>query len=178
MSKTELTKHVEHSLWRQTVKQGVYGCFEMSIGIGWEADGIVDFITYDSLGEFRCYEIKTSVPDFYSQAKLSFKGDFNYYVIPSILLDKLREHLVKDLEKKGIRTGKDNSRIFDERIKNAGIGLITVSDKGTLSVVIKPKRKSVRASMRTLLLESMVRSLHREVNKYYKIVPYGVKGSK
>lgn len=172
MAKTEMTKFIESVLWEKARLQGVYGCFEVTIGVDWSTDGIVDFITYDSYGEFRCYEIKVSKSDFKSKAKLSFVGDFNYYVIPTELLDELRKDVEKELSKYEWRKGEDNSRAFDERLKNQGIGLITVNPRGNISIAIKPKRKYLKAMQRSNLLESMVRSQSRELVKFYKEKPY------
>lgn len=163
MSKTELTRQVESALWRHNNEQGTFGCFEVTIG--WFGKEIVDFITYKTNGEFRCYEIKVSVSDFNSKANLSFCGDFNYYVIPNCLLDDLRKDTAK-------RFGKDDLTLFDKRIKNSGIGLVTVSEQGDLDCLIKAKRKPVNHGTRATLLESMVRSLNREVKKFYVNEPY------
>jgi len=58
MTKTLDTKNVEHALWRFTHKLGVYGCFEVTLGLGMTRDHkeIVDYITYDKTGVVRCYE--------------------------------------------------------------------------------------------------------------------------
>ena len=172
MAKTEMTKLIESKLWKINAKQGNYGCFEVSIGVGWNANGIVDFITYDSKGEFRCYEIKVSKSDFHSKAKLSFHGDFNYYVMPFSLLYELRKDTENEVKKINFYKDKDTSKLFDERIKNSGIGLIAVTDNGNLVVEVNPKRQQVKMGMRATLLESMVRSLNREVKKSYKVTHY------
>lgn len=163
MSKTEMTRKVEAALWQYNNVQGTFGCFEVMIG--WLGKEIVDFITYKTTGEFRCYEIKVSVSDFNSKAKLSFYGDFNYYVIPDNLLDDLRKYTSK-------RFKKDDPVIFDRQIKNSGIGLITVSEQGNLNFLIKAKRKPVTHGTRATLLESTLRSLSREVKKFYANEPY------
>lgn len=173
MAKTEKTKQIEAALWKQAVKQGVYGCFEVTIGVGWSVDGIVDFITYDSCGEFRCYEVKVSKSDYKSKAKLSFEGDFNYYVIPEELLCELRKDVEKELSEYEWNRNKDNSKAYDERMKNSGIGLITVDNHGNLTTRIKPKRKHLKAMQRSNLLESMVRSQSRELIKFYKVPSCG-----
>lgn len=99
MAKTDKTKFIESRLWAEKNMRGDFGCFEVTVG--WYGKEIVDFITYKTNGEFRCYEIKVSVNDFYSNARLSFLGDFNYYVIPFELLEKLRKHKERE-----IRSGK------------------------------------------------------------------------
>lgn len=171
MAKTALTRHCEQALWKANDKMGYFGCFEVTVG--WYGQEIVDFITYETNGEFRCYEIKTSKADFYSSAKLSFIGDFNYYVMPTELYEELRTYTKKKAIFEGYAEATED--LFDTRIKNKGVGLITVSANGSLTTKIKPKRKRVNLGMKTTLLESMVRSLNREVAKFYKEIPYGEK---
>lgn len=168
MAKTNKTKFIEQRLWSEKNMRGDFGCFEVTIG--WGGKEIVDFITYKTNGEFRCYEIKVSIQDFYSNAKLSFSGDFNYYVIPLELLEKLRKHKEKDIRSsKWFRDrGQDLSRSFDETIKNHGIGLIVVHESGKVETIINAKRKYPDLSIKMNLLQSMVRSLNREVTKAYK----------
>ncbi len=55
-----------------------------------------------------------------------------------------------------------------------GIGLITVTEKGELNYIIKAKRKHVNMGTKATLLESMTRSLNREVKKFYEKNPYWV----
>lgn len=168
MAKTEQKKFIESRLWAKNNIMGLFGCFEVTIG--WYGNEIVDFITYKTNGEFRCYEIKTSVQDFYSKARLSFVGDFNYYVIPEELYLKLKERASREYK------DRDNSEyfkdVYDERIKNSGIGLVTVSERGYLTTKIKPKRKYPDMSDKTNLLQCMVRSLNRQVTKAYKVKGY------
>lgn len=169
MAKTNLTKLCESALWKENNKQGVFGCFE--VGIGWEGREIVDFITYKTTGEFRCYEIKVSKSDFKSRANLSFYGDYNYYVMPV----QLYKELVLEEQKKAEKNqffNDDPKKAFDMGIKNKGIGILLVTQQGYMSSQIGAKRKNVNLSMRAKLMESMVRSLNREVGKFYKISPY------
>lgn len=70
---------------------GTFGCFEVTIG--WDGRERVDYITYDTKGIWRCYEIKVSKADFYSKAKLSFVGHFNYYVLTSELYEQVKDDI-------------------------------------------------------------------------------------
>lgn len=89
--KTLLTKQLEHDIRMATRKIGVFGCAEVTIGFnGTER---VDYMTYDTKGIFRCYEIKNSKSDFYSPAKVSFVGHYNYYVMPKSLYDEVKEDI-------------------------------------------------------------------------------------
>ncbi|MGL4695204.1 hypothetical protein [Enterococcus larvae] len=172
MTKTELTRKAEQLLWKENAKMGTFGCFEVTIGIGTGRE-IVDFITYSTTGEFRCYEIKVSKSDFNSSAKLSFKGDFNYYVMPIELCKQLRADAEKEKEawsQKHPKYKDDGKNWFDEKLKNSRIGLIEFGRN--LTTTIKPKRKSVNMGMKSALLESMLRSTNREVKKFYRVQPY------
>lgn len=102
-----------------------------------------------------------------SKANLSFHGDFNYYVIPTNLLEVLRDHTAKSFNSL-------NCKLFDTRLKNSGIGLITVTERGELNYIVKAKRKHVNMGTKATLLESMTRSLNREVKKFYEKNPYWI----
>lgn len=171
MTKTDLTRKAEQLLWKETAKQGTFGCFEVTIG--WYGSEIVDYITYSTNGEFRCYEIKVSKSDFKSKAALSFKGDFNYYVMPVELIKQLRADAEKEKEawrQEHPNFKDDGKNWFDENLKNRGLGLVEFDRYPT--VTIKPKRKSVSLGMKSTLLESMLRSTNREVKKFYRVQPY------
>ncbi len=91
MAKTDLTIELERRLWGATNKQGVFGCFEVTIG--WFGHERVDYITYDTKGIWRCYEIKVSKPDFYSKAKKTFVGHYNYFVMTSELYEEVKQDI-------------------------------------------------------------------------------------
>ena len=44
-------------------------------------------------GDFYCYEIKSSVEDFRSKNGHNFIGDYNYYVMPYEVYNKIREKI-------------------------------------------------------------------------------------
>lgn len=76
---------------RVTRKTGVFGCYEVTIGFcGRER---VDYMTYDTKGVFRCYEIKVSKADFHSAAAKSFVGHYNYYVLTRELYNQVKEEI-------------------------------------------------------------------------------------
>lgn len=170
MAKTNLTKLCESALWKENAKMGVFGCFEVSIG--WEGREIVDFITYKTNNEFRCYEIKVSKADYHSKANVSFVGDYNYYVMPTELYKELRKEARKQVEDNDRLSEKEKDNLYDTRLKNLGIGLFVVSPNGLLTNKVSAKRKNISHGAKSTLLESMVRSLNREVKKFYKINPY------
>ncbi|MEJ9149089.1 hypothetical protein P4520_28825, partial [Bacillus thuringiensis] len=91
MAKTELTTKMERQIYAATNKQGVFGCFEVTIG--WFGKERVDYLTLDTKGIWRCYEIKVSVSDFRSKANKTFCGHYNYYVIPEELYEKVKDEI-------------------------------------------------------------------------------------
>jgi hypothetical protein len=122
---------------------GYYGCEEVTIGFANNGHGneIVDFMSMDSKGIIRCYEIKVTMADFKSKAKLSFYGHYNYLVIGGELLDKLDE-----------------------------VKLLTPTEIGildnNLSAIRRPKLKGIHTTTETMLKESLVRSMYHKMNKY------------
>lgn len=44
-------------------------------------------------GDFYCYEIKSSVEDFHSKNGHNFIGDFNYYVMPLDVYEKIKDEI-------------------------------------------------------------------------------------
>jgi hypothetical protein len=90
-AKTEATIQLERQIWKETHKQGVFGCFEVTIG--WFGKERVDYMTYDCKGVWRCYEIKVSKSDFRSKAHNTFIGHFNYYVMPKELYEQVKNEI-------------------------------------------------------------------------------------
>lgn len=95
MAKTEQTLSVENAIYRETNRQGVFGCFEVTIG--WFGKERVDYMTYDTKGVWRCYEIKVSEADFHSKANLTFIGHYNYYVVTKALYEKIKSEIPNDI---------------------------------------------------------------------------------
>lgn len=92
MAKTDLTIELEKQIWKHTKKSmGVFGCFEVTID--WYGKERVDYMTYDTKGIWRCYEIKVSKADFNSKAKVSFIGHYNYYVMPVELFEQVKDDI-------------------------------------------------------------------------------------
>lgn len=137
--KTEETKRLEKAIWKATNKQGVFGCFEVTIG--WFGKERVDYMTYDTKGIFRCYEIKVSKADFHSGCHNSFLGDLNYYVLPPDLYEEIKDEVPEH------------------------IGVYVVRDGFAYSVK-RAKRRPVEDP--ETLKNSMIRSLCREVTKQIK----------
>lgn len=133
MSKTALTLELERKIYKETSKQGVFGCFEVTIG--WWGKERVDYLTYDTKGIWRCYEIKVSKSDFHSKAKTTFIGNYNYYVMTKELYDEVKEEIPAHI---GVYLG---------------------------NVLVKKSRKQSLGIEDDILKNSMIRSLSRENNK-------------
>ncbi len=141
MAETQLTKDLKKSMWFATKKMGVFGCFEVTIGFyGKER---VDYMTLDTKGTWRCYEIKISKSDFHSKAKNTFVGHYNYYVMPPELYEELKDEIPKHI---GVFVGTE-SYAFCKR--NA--------------------KKQVLIVEEDILKISMIRSMNRDVEKNIKI---------
>ena len=136
MSKTEETLRLEREIWAFTRRLGLFGCFEVTIG--WHGRERVDYMTYDTKGIWRCYEIKVSKADFHSKAKNTFVGHFNYYVMPKALYEQVKDEIPK------------------------GIGVYAGGE-----IVKKPTHRSLKVSEK-VLMNSMIRSLYREFEKSYR----------
>lgn len=101
MSKTAKTREIENCLRKNTASKRIYGCEEVTIGFYNSGHGneIVDFCTMDSKGIIRCYEIKVTLSDLKSKAKKSWYGHYNYLIMPSELLKKVKDdidHFIPD----------------------------------------------------------------------------------
>lgn len=157
MAKSQKTIEIEKFLIKEHNKLGTFCCPEVKIGIGNDQrffGGInerVDFIVYSTDGLFRCFEIKVSESDLKSKSALSFYGDYNYLILPEELYNKIKD-----------------KPFFKKKYNGfSGIG-IQVYKNNHIEVKQKAKKKSVGLGVKTLLMESMLRSLEREARKYWK----------
>jgi hypothetical protein len=152
LAKRKETVEIEKALAQMCHDKGLYGCEEITIGFvnGGLGNEIVDFMTMDSKGTIRCYEIKVTLPDLKSKAKKSWYGNYNYLVVTEDLHNKIND--------------------WTEYLPE-GVGLIVASEKRYLPVfdlqcVTKPKKQVLPALTDTMLKESMVRSLYYKMTKY------------
>lgn len=151
--KTEKTLSLERAIRRATRKMGVFGCFEVTIGFfGKER---VDYMTYDTKGIFRCYEIKVSKADFHSDAKKSFVGHYNYYVLTPELYNEVKDEIPTGI---GVYVGEEcvkRPRKVD--IDNAPRYEYRRSVGGYSTTIYMPYTD--------MLKESLIRSLYRDSDK-------------
>lgn len=152
MAKRIETIEIEKALMQTCHDKRLYGCEEITIGFvnGGLGNEIVDFMTMDSKGIIRCYEIKVSLQDLKSSAKKSWYGHFNYLVVTEALLNKINDWKEYLPENVGLMMAHE-SRLFPT---------------WSLECVIKPKKQDLSIETNLMLKESMVRSL------YYKMVKY------
>ena len=105
---------------------------------------IVDCLSYSHKKGFCCYELKISVSDFHSKNAKTLVGNYNYFVMPTELIDKVRTEIP------------DN------------IGII---ENGT-HVVKNPKKQKLKVP-ETVIYYSLFKYLYRDAEKYQKIKKSG-----
>lgn len=139
MSKSEKTYELEEIITIACSRPNRVGCAEVNLD-DW---GIVDFICIDIDGArtIRCYELKISKSDFLSDAKKSFVGDFNYYVIPTELWSSVKGYVEK------------------------GVGVWVVDKHGRISVKKNAQRMRCRLD-RGRVMGKILRALNRENLKH------------
>ena len=138
MAKTELTRKIEKALIANLDTRKEFGCLEVTLG--WYGKEIVDFIVYNCEREVKCYEIKVSKSDFNSNAKLSFFGNKNYYVMPAELYEQVKDEI------------------------KYPIGCYVYTEGGGLRCVLSSRKQELKAD-KEVILSSMLRSLTREFKK-------------
>lgn len=138
MGKTQLTKDLEMQIWKATHKQGVFGCFEVTIG--WFGQERVDYMTFNTKGIWRFYEIKVSKEDFHSKAHKTFLGHYNYFVMPKELFEQVQQEIPEGI---GVYVGGGEARC-----------------------VRQAKKRELAVDEKTLV-GSMIRSLSREAERIF-----------
>lgn len=112
---------------------------------------IVDILLWESNSKiWRCFEIKISLSDFKSSSAKTFVGNYNYYLIPDTLLNKV-ENLVP---------------------KNIGIYVYkTIEPKYKYESRIYCYKRAKKQELQCTSDEiyyAMIKSLYREMNKFKK----------
>lgn len=156
--KSPITNHIEYLIFKHTNKLGTYGCREVKIGgvktkrFITDNQEFVDYMTITSDGEITCYEIKSSLEDIKSNARLSFYGHKNYFVMPIELYNDIC-----------------SESWFLRKLENHTVGVISVNKLDDLKVVKKCKRKKLSIGTQTILLESFAKSTARDATKLYQL---------
>ena len=145
MAKRQETLDIEAVLQKDTRIKRIYGCEEITIGFYNNGHGneIVDFMTMDSKGIIKCYEIKVTIQDFKSDAKKSWYGHYNYLVVGKKLWNEHKDYILENTPKH--------------------IGILGSS----LGSYRKCKKQDISQEQSQMLKESMIRSMYYKMVKYY-----------
>jgi len=163
--KTELTRTLEVALLNYCEEAGQFGIEEVTMP---KRLGIVDMLSYqlktshNGRGKpitfnpiWRCYEIKSSKADFYSRAKKTFIGHYNYYVMPQELYEIVKKDIPEDI---GVFV------LVYEAWRNPAHEL-----PYTLSSFKRAKSVELKLS-HDEIYRQYIGSMHREVNKARRII--------
>ena len=144
MAKTTETLALEQALEERSRKKREYGCTEVTIGFKSKGHGdeIVDYLSMDADGRFRCYELKVSLSDLKSDNHLSWYGDYNYLVVS----EKLYLHQVD----------------FDQYIPPY-VGILVGEDLVTKR---NAHEKQVNDEDLDMLKDSLLRSIYWKMTQY------------
>lgn len=158
--KTKLTKELESTLYQYCFEQGSYVVEEVSMP---DKKGIVDTLSYQQLPdnqiEWRCYELKVTKADFHSKAKLSFIGNYNYFVLPQKLYEEVADEIPTHI-------GVLIYRSFDKKAVEASPQ--TLRAPGFLTVAKKAQYQDLQVDEKQLT-SHFVASLFREVDKAKRV---------
>lgn len=144
MGKRKETIILENALIKRTREKRIYGCEEITIGFhnGGKGNEIVDFMTMDSKGIIKCYEIKVTLEDLKSKAKKSWYGNYNYLVVSEELYNKVEDWSLYVPKTVGILVGE---QLVNKR---------------------NCKMQSLDKDTQIMLKESMIRSMFYKMCKY------------
>ena len=152
MGRPEITKALS-ALLEQHIHAGdsrVYWAREVTFDYGSVKPSRVDYMEFEPLnnsvsgiekGDFSCYEIKSSVEDFHSPNGHNFYGDFNYYVMPRDVYDKVEIEI------------------------SFFVGVLTPNENGTGLVSRQRARRRNRSRPALEMLLMMYRSFARDRHK-------------
>lgn len=179
--KTKETLALERAIMEYTRKTGVFGCLEVTIGFFGRQR--VDYMTYDTKGDFRCYEIKVSVADFHSDAELSFVGNYNYLLTTRKVYDKVKDEIERSPKFRGVGVivGDDTRYGFKLSVEKAPRRKDISNDFYQYRRSVDGRSTVIRVSMTEVLKDSMIRSLFRDAEKLYvqsKVLDTVLKGKK
>lgn len=145
------TKEIEHIAYNYFWKKGWYGVFEVAVPraiVNKYHRERVDFLTYETTGIYRAYEIKRDKADFYSGCAWSWIGHYNYFIMPKELYEEVKKDIPKDI---GVWVVRDNGYF-----------------KG-IECVKKPKKRELLCSSADMMF-ALMQAMSREYKKYRKIL--------
>lgn len=154
--KTTLTQEIEKALYYYCLELGGIVVEEVTMP---DEQGIVDTLACffkPNATEWRCYELKVTKADFYSKAKLSFIGHYNYFVLTEELYKKVQDDIPNEI---GVLIYRPYTQAED------------LPADGTFFIAKKPLRRELLVE-ETALTQRFMSSLFREVQKA-KRMSYG-----
>lgn len=154
--KTTLTQEIEKALYYYCLELGGIVVEEVTMP---DEQGIVDTLACffkPNATEWRCYELKVTKADFYSKAKLSFIGHYNYFVLTEELYKKVQDDIPSEI---GVLIYRPYTQAED------------LPADGTFFIAKKPLRRELLVE-ETALTQRFMASLFREVQKA-KRMSYG-----
>lgn len=159
--KTETTKQLERLLAYSFDRRKDFFVFECTIG--WYGHEIVDCIKYTTDREIVCYEIKQSKADFHSKNALTFIGNKNYFVMPALLYEQVKDEIPNDI---GVYIAIDHME-FKEEFKTDGDARRRCQWAEPVDGLkelhcIKPARRRDLKADKEVILSSMLRSMQRD----------------
>lgn len=104
-SRSETTKILSEKTERYINPNGdprIYWAKEITFNNGTPDKCRVDYMKFKPVnntvsgiekGDFYCYEVKSSVEDFHSKNGHNFLGDYNYYVMPQKVYEKVKDEI-------------------------------------------------------------------------------------
>lgn len=158
--KTKLTLELEKTLYETCVEAGSIAVEEVTMP---DDKGIVDTLSYQHLptgeDEWRCYELKVTKSDFHSTAKLSFIGNYNYFVLPLSLYQEIQDEIPAEI---GV--------LSYQKYDPAQLAASTepVLTPGYLTVEKKPRYQEIILDQAELMRHFLY-SLAREVRKAKRV---------
>lgn len=104
-SRPEITAMLSLSIQRHIDPHGdprIYWAGEVTFDYATSKAVRVDFMKFKPVnntvsgiekGDFYCYEVKSSVEDFHSKNGHNFLGDYNYYVMPEDVFERVKNEI-------------------------------------------------------------------------------------
>lgn len=154
--KTKLTRQLEETLYAYCMENGAVAVEEVTMP---DEKGIVDTLSYQQLPsgelEWRCYELKVTKSDFHSNAKLSFIGNYNYFVLPFALYQEVAAEIPAEI---GVLSYQpyDKARLASSTEPVTTPGYLTVEKRARYQAVQVDEDG---------LTNNFIHSLNREVHK-------------
>ncbi|MCD2256831.1 hypothetical protein ACNAN0_10385 [Agrilactobacillus fermenti] len=158
--KTIETLDIEQTLYAYCREQGQLVVEEVSLP---DDQGIVDTLSRDTQGRYTCFELKVTKADFHSKAKLSFIGDYNYFVLPRHLIAQVAAEVPSTV---GILV----FDYFDAQLRQ----LRHLPNPGILTVYRKAPQQPLKLKAAQIELR-FIHSLNREVDKAKRLTS-GLRG--